>query len=207
MKYCAIYIYRSAYMFFMFVCIPLLLNVGVFLTHWALGGDMGPSTVFTAMSLMMIIRFPMVMLPMTAQNVISAMISFRRMDGFFRLEEMNLIKNDCANSDNAVELKGTFSWGGAPEAEPRGEKKDTPSQKEGDGDVELAAINVEEAATPFSINIAEDAPLEVKKGELVAIVGMVGSGKSSLLEASLGELELKSGSLGLGAGERKTGEA
>lgn len=39
----------------------------------------------------------------------------------------------------------------------------------------------------FSINV------HVKKGSLVAIVGQVGSGKSSLLSAVLGEMEKSSG--------------
>lgn len=38
-----------------------------------------------------------------------------------------------------------------------------------------------------------DINLKVRRGELVAIVGMVGSGKSSLLQALLGEMEKRSG--------------
>ena len=39
----------------------------------------------------------------------------------------------------------------------------------------------------------EDINLKVTKGSLVAIVGTVGAGKSSLLSAILGELEQKAG--------------
>ena len=38
-----------------------------------------------------------------------------------------------------------------------------------------------------------DIKLKVKRGSLVAVVGTVGAGKSSLLSAILGELEQKSG--------------
>ena len=38
-----------------------------------------------------------------------------------------------------------------------------------------------------------DINLNVKRGSLVAVVGTVGAGKSSLLSAILGELEQKSG--------------
>ncbi len=39
--------------------------------------------------------------------------------------------------------------------------------------------------------------LKIKTGELVAVVGAVGAGKSSLLSALLGEMELKSGKVKL----------
>ena len=37
--------------------------------------------------------------------------------------------------------------------------------------------------------------LSIRKGSLTAIVGQVGSGKSSLLHAMLGEMDLKSGTI------------
>jgi ATP-binding cassette subfamily C (CFTR/MRP) protein 1 len=43
----------------------------------------------------------------------------------------------------------------------------------------------------------KDINLEVKKGSLVAVVGSVGSGKSSLLSAMLGEMERVSGSIAM----------
>ena len=40
-----------------------------------------------------------------------------------------------------------------------------------------------------------DVGLNIKKGKLTAIVGQVGSGKSSLLSAMLGEMEVRGGSI------------
>jgi ABC-type branched-subunit amino acid transport system ATPase component len=40
--------------------------------------------------------------------------------------------------------------------------------------------------------------LQVHKGELVCVVGRVGSGKSSLVQALLGEMERQSGSVAVG---------
>lgn len=46
-------------------------------------------------------------------------------------------------------------------------------------------------------NTLEDLNLEIKKGKLYAVIGMVGSGKSSFLSAILGEITLTEGQIKL----------
>ena len=46
--------------------------------------------------------------------------------------------------------------------------------------------------------VLKDIDLTIRKGTLTAIVGPVGSGKSSLIGALLGELEVDSGSVNVG---------
>ena len=48
-----------------------------------------------------------------------------------------------------------------------------------------------------SVNTIMDCSFSVRKGQLIAVVGGVGSGKSSLLSALLGELNLLFGSVRL----------
>lgn len=50
---------------------------------------------------------------------------------------------------------------------------------------------------PNEAPILKDINLEIKKGFLVAVVGSVGAGKSSLISAMLGEMEKLSGSVNL----------
>jgi len=111
MKECATYTYRTATMIFFFIGIPLMLNLSVFSVHYSLGGDMSPATIFSAIALIAIIRFPLVMIPMTLQTVISASLALTRMDRFFKLEEIVLQREDCGDEGNAIELSGEFSWG------------------------------------------------------------------------------------------------
>ena len=46
-------------------------------------------------------------------------------------------------------------------------------------------------------DILSDINLSVRKGSLVAVVGTVGSGKSSLCSALLGDMEVKTGTINL----------
>lgn len=105
MEKCKTYTYKSAYMIFMFIGIPLMLNLSVFSVHYALDGDMGPSTIFTAISLMGIIRLPMILLPMTMQTAISASIALKRMNKFFMMDEIVKVKKECASEENAIEVR------------------------------------------------------------------------------------------------------
>lgn len=98
---------------------------------------------------------------------------------------------------------GVFAWtlkgwyAGEDEAK-KGKKVKKRRAKKGDTslkilakDVPMSDKDVEEAAT------LKDLTFEVKRGELVAIVGAVGSGKSSLLLALLGEMEVTSSTVRL----------
>lgn len=50
---------------------------------------------------------------------------------------------------------------------------------------------------PNSDSVLKDIDLHVPEGKLIAVIGPVGSGKSSLLSALLGELYKNSGSVDL----------
>ncbi len=63
-----------------------------------------------------------------------------------------------------------------------------------DGDIELAQVDLEaKVRVNRSINTLRNVSFQVKQGELVAVIGSVGSGKSSILAALLGEMHLNSG--------------
>ena len=115
------------------------------------------------------------------------------MDAFFQLEEMSESRRgdmkDPAN--NAIELEGIYDWGAAPEMDDGAEvnKVVKNCHQEVPQEVAYSDIKTEEASTKPSFKLCISPPLHVKKGEILAVVGKVGSGKSSLIAACLGELE------------------
>ncbi|OJA12951.1 hypothetical protein AZE42_07484 [Rhizopogon vesiculosus] len=125
--------------------------------------------IFPAISLFMLLQFPLAMFSQVTSNIIEALVSVKRLSGFLHAEELRqdaqakVHKNNLAIGDVVLSIKGgEFLW-----------KKHDIS----------AAL--------------EDINLTVRKGELVGILGRVGSGKSSLLSAIIGDMRKTEGEVTL----------
>ena len=115
--------------------------------------------IFPALTLFNLLTFPLAALPMVISAVVEASVAVGRLTSFLTAEEM---QPDAVLRKEAVTQAG----------------------KE--------AFRIREAT--FTWNKAEPRPaltnvnLSAKKGELICVVGRVGAGKSSLLQAALGDL-------------------
>eukprot|EP00924_Labyrinthula_sp_SR-Ha-C_P006198 snap_masked-scaffold_63-processed-gene-0.64-mRNA-1 protein AED:0.01 eAED:0.01 QI:0/-1/0/1/-1/1/1/0/1323 len=138
------------------------------------------STVFSALQAFNSLRAPLLMYPMAFVVYADALISYRRIKHFLELDETeekvnskggNLDENkEDKESNILVSVKdASFQWVGV-------DKEANGSEEESQGE--------EVVAKP----VLEKISFEIKKGSLVGVVGAVGTGKSSLLSALLGEL-------------------
>lgn len=125
------------------------------------GNELTPTIAFVSLSLFMLLRFPMGILPDIISRLIRLMVSMGRLSRFLNQDELDeTAVGNVPDEGDAVTIRdGTFSWSSA----------DPPVLK--------------------NIN------LHVKAHSLVAIVGSVGSGKTSLLCSMLGGLDRMHGSL------------
>jgi len=177
------------------------------------------STAFTTVALFNIMRFPFAFMPMGLLQYIQSKISLRRLERYLDLPELasyvepnappGTEPNDPGAEYGSITVKnGTFSWID-PEAKPirpvqedmskkkkaKKERRDSQnSTKQLDADMRNSshsfAGSVMTDATPRGPTITlQDISFQIKAGSLVAVVGNVGSGKSSFLSAVLGELE------------------
>jgi len=157
-----------------------------------LGGNFGnPASVqlvFKTLAFINSLTWPLISLPGSIAGMLSAKVSCNRIDEFLNQNEL---KNDFVSDPNVdpslndfpIQVKNaTFDWADEPEADnksSRNTKKNEPKKP-----VELKA-----AFSLANINFKAEA------GKLTAIVGDVGSGKSSLLAAVMGEMRKVSGEL------------
>ena len=145
--------------------IVILLSFGAYVAIDPTKNVLTAEKVFVCVSLMNIIRLPLIMFPYALTECVKLVLSLKRIEKFLNAEELKedffLEYKSNNNSNNNIEIRNAhYTWG---------DGKDTPTIK--------------------------DVSLDVKKGSLVAIVGEVGSGKTSLLSAMLGEMHRLSGTI------------
>lgn len=128
--------------------------------------------IFPAISLFQLLSFPMAVFSNIINSIIEAVVSIGRLEDF-------LAGNELDPNARTVVL---------PNTDPNGEPR------HGDEIVTIKGGEfrwIETSTEP----ILQDIDLTVTKGELLAVIGRVGDGKSSLLGAMLGEMTRSEGSV------------
>ncbi|POY70789.1 hypothetical protein BMF94_6201 [Rhodotorula taiwanensis] len=135
------------------------------------GKPLTSEIVFPAITLFQLLGFPLAVLPVVFSSLVEAYVSVDRLTNFLVSKELDpsaveikIPSRELRAGDELVSVvQGDFTWSPLPAA-------DAP------------------ASTPPPVNTLQDISLSVKRGELLAVVGRVGDGKSSLLSAILGEM-------------------
>ena len=127
-----------------------------------------PDKVFVCISLFNLLRLPLTLFPYAFKLWIDLIVSITRITDFLNADELD----DFQNKENST----------------------LPKIATNAVEVNNACFTWDHIKKPSLKNIK----LEVPKGSLTAIVGVVGSGKSSLLQAIVGEMESVSGNVNIG---------
>jgi ATP-binding cassette, subfamily C (CFTR/MRP), member 1 len=146
-----------------------------------LGNKLSPEVIFPALSYFNLLRFPLTMFPMIIGMTIESSVSIGRIQRFLlEVDIEDKLKGEDSEFPIIVE-NASFEWDKVPE------------KKEGKKIEEQKLLNEDEVVVEKSTGKLNNINIKIKKGELVCIVGSVGSGKSSLLQAILGEMKKTSG--------------
>jgi ABC-type multidrug transport system fused ATPase/permease subunit len=193
--------------------LPCVQPILVFYTYIRLGNNLTSATAFTTISLFNLMQFPFAFLPLGLAQYSQSLVSMKRMLNFFiseelepyvthedkednvvvRMDNLNVgwIKEEEASKPKGVEISGIVAASGPKSQD---DNKIVVAVSSTDGQVPTEEIIVESGINR-SVYTLRDMTIRIEKGQLVAVVGAVGSGKSSLLTALLGEMHLKSGSV------------
>ncbi|GFP85601.1 ABC transporter c family member 4 [Phtheirospermum japonicum] len=142
---------------------PALISTITFGSAVLLGFPLTVGSVFTATSLLMLLQEPIRTFPQSLISLSQAIISLERLDRFMTSKEL---VDGCVERVEGCE-------GGSVGVEV---KEGSFSWEDENGEAAVKGLN-----------------FGIRKGELAAVVGTVGSGKSSLLAAILGEMNKLSG--------------
>ena len=195
--------------------LPIFASMLSFITYSLSSHDLNPAYVFSSLALFNSLRMPLNLLPLVIGQVVDAWSSIGRVQDFLIAEEQNDDFIWDMEGKNAVSMhNAAFTWERNVTQDP--DKKPGPPPKNGRPkkvkDAEKAAAKVgkpvdasnngiDSASTlteaePFKLNGLD---FSVGRNELVAVIGGVGSGKSSLLAALAGDMRRTSGSVTMGA--------
>lgn len=196
--------------------LPIFASMLSFICFKLTSHSLDPSKVFSSLALFNSLRIPLNLLPLILGQVIDAWSSLKRIEQFLLEEEQEEDVIWKPDGPNAVELKeATFTWERTPpakeqkkdESSPAGSKdnktaekdaavkKPTPD-KEANPSTEDSASTLVEEREPFKL---QDLNLSAGRKELIAVIGTVGCGKSSLLAALAGDMRKTSGEVVYGA--------
>lgn len=198
--------------------VPVFASMIAFIVYSVTNHPLDPAPVFSSLALFNGLRLPLNLLPLVLGQVIDAISSIRRIQEFLMAEEAHdEFTWDYEMKDAIFVESGNFTWERTPtqdpdkgaggprswkqlqkqqKAEKKAAKKATSDAKKNKGNEPTDSTSVFEMADPYHLS---EINLTVGRKELVAVIGTVGSGKSSLLAALAGDMRKTSGSITMGA--------
>lgn len=203
---------------------PIFASMLSFITFRLSQHVLDPAPVFSSLALFNALRIPMNLLPMVIGQVVDGLASIARIQEFLSAEEVqNEATWDYQAHDAVVIKNADFTWERTTSQESSEGVAATkfPGSKQDQKEAKIRARDEKQRAkqrekekidvpsSPTSTNSSEEEEeepfrirnidLQVGRNELVAVIGSVGSGKSSLLGALAGDMRRVAGSVTLGS--------
>jgi ABC-type multidrug transport system fused ATPase/permease subunit len=204
--------------------LPIFASMLAFITYSLTNHDLNPAYVFSSLALFNSLRLPLNLLPMVIGQVTDAWSSVQRIQEYLLSEEQDENATFDKNAPYAVQMENAdFTWERTAttdksgpvakkqsEAEAKASKKvekhaskdqKATAAKKPDGfpsgeSTPDNASTLVEAREPFKLH---NIKFSIGRNELVAVIGGVGSGKSSLLAALAGDMRSTRGNVTIGA--------
>ncbi|KAG1865922.1 ABC protein, partial [Suillus subalutaceus] len=186
--------------------LPILAATLAFVTYTFTAHNFDAAVIFSSLSLFQLLRQPILFMPRALSGIPDASSAIQRLTHLFHAE---LISGDTLVIDKDQEpallvKNATFEWesfakdsgddlssngvpgdGSPPKGKDRSVKEDMAKEKPAPG----------KEASLFKV---KNVTMTIQRGQLVAVVGPVGSGKSSLLQGLIGEMRKVSGHVSFG---------
>lgn len=149
--------------------IPTLAAVFSLVCYVGTGHSLNPGVIFSALTFFQLLRTPLQFLPISLNAIADAINASNRITVVFAAEKQPEGPVRDLSLPHAIEMEhASFTWEAGADQQEKG---------------------------VFSLN---DVDLCIKRGSLVGVVGMIGTGKTSLMNAMAGEMRRTGGSVRLG---------
>ena len=171
--------------------IPIFCCIATFLVYMYFGNELKPDLALSCILLFARLRMPLFWVPLTAAAVTDGWVSLKRIEQFLCAEESDRVtdvKEKGVTGEYAIVVEGGFfEW----------KKRKLPNFFDTNNNT-VTSFNENSLTQSMTSPMTQfcgfnNLNLKIPRGKLVAIVGAVGSGKSSLIHALLGEMEMTAG--------------
>ncbi|KAH6672921.1 ABC multidrug transporter-like protein [Halenospora varia] len=196
--------------------LPIFASMLAFVTYSLTDHGLAPAEVFSSLALFNSLRLPLNLLPLVIGQVTDAWSSVYRIQEYLMSEDQDDEAKFDGETENAVDMEhADFTWERTvtqdPDAVKTTGKKPTKEEAKAEKKAEKAKKSMEvspgvltpddgstlaEDREPFKL---QNMNFSIGRNELVAIIGGVGSGKSSLLAALAGDMRRTKGDVTIGA--------
>ncbi|KAI4255845.1 MAG: hypothetical protein LQ352_002363 [Teloschistes flavicans] len=192
--------------------LPIFASMLSFITYSLSQHALNPAPIFSSLALFNSLRMPLNLLPLVIGQVTDAWVSVGRIQEFLLAEEQSDdIRWDMEGKNAVVMEEADFTWERTATQDPDKNAPPTRKQKQTTAKAEKAAIKAGRLSTaddgidststltnaePFQLHGVD---FTLGRNELVAVIGGVGSGKSSLLAALAGDMRRTTGQITMGA--------
>ncbi|KAI1293287.1 hypothetical protein EDD11_008442 [Mortierella claussenii] len=178
--------------------LPALASALSFILYGAIGNELRAEIVFPALAYFTVLRTPLMVLPSAYTVTVDAYVAMKRIQTFLLSEEASPIPPPDPQHEYALSMKdASFIWDQLPSSSG---STDTLISQDVSGTSEQTE-NDTVTVKSSDIPVVEGKPkpetdrsyltklnLHIPRGSLVAVVGPVGSGKSSLLQSMIGNM-------------------
>ncbi|KAI9197309.1 P-loop containing nucleoside triphosphate hydrolase protein [Polychytrium aggregatum] len=201
--------------------VPVTASIVTFVVYSLTTDSFNASTIFSALSLFNALRIPAFIFPMIFSSFADAKVAIDRLQEFLEAPEIDFEPTVDKAMEPSVSIdRGEFVWC-PPYAEPatplpannksrlrfafpkkqavpaKALESETFDRKDHEPEMagEHADSESDAIAAPETQGRLSSVNIQLKRGSLCAVVGPVGSGKSSLLSALVGDMQYRSGSV------------
>uniref|UniRef100_A0A8I5QZC9 Multidrug resistance-associated protein 1-like n=1 Tax=Papio anubis TaxID=9555 RepID=A0A8I5QZC9_PAPAN len=185
--------YLTVFSMLTLTCIPFLVSLATLCVYFLLdeGNILTATKVFTSMSLFNILRIPLFELPTVISTVVQTKISLGRLEDFLHTEELlpQNIETNYIGGQHFLFAFITYLTSGLKVIGSKMHHCIFFSSLDHAIEFTDASFSWDKTGMP----VLKDLNIKIPEGALVAVVGQVGSGKSSMLSAILGEMEKLTG--------------
>jgi ABC-type multidrug transport system fused ATPase/permease subunit len=183
---------------FIWLGTPVLVSF-VTLTAWTQFSDkkLDAQTAFTSLMLFDQLKWPLFQFPGLINTAVQAGISLGRLEAFMKHEELERYNMDSPENNGGDSLKSRSNEGNIRIQSGRFQYFSASNYRTKTNVIEsasLASTTVNSSPTPHHFTL-QDIDISIPTGRLTTICGSIGVGKSSVLQAILGELQTLSGAI------------